>query len=466
MTNAAPRPVFLRWTDSLTGRSCVVRVADSDIGAPLAVLEAKYLALDRPRDLVDAGLALADSIADLEAIQDLAFSLSPGGALLGALPGAVYRRGVRELRPEDAPMGKAASVDGVPVSLLDISIDRSEVEPPLDRTGFARRRWDRNRAAFQAFAEDAVRGCGDSESASSSPPPSLDDERGRLEFLRRLALAVWRSPFENYSRFTERKIPYKTGDETVLNIIAGRGGICSEKVRALKFLTDEYGFKSRYVFAGPDAAGPMPVDRLRQALSRLDFAAARADMRYWQHTALEYIVGGERVLVDATNGNIPFMFARGSEADGVLDEREPAPVRVRMGTYGEDFYYHRAPDDLAESLFYAMENYVPEIDLVQVFDNELGLAITRNFLISPIPYKTEREYDGLAQIYANLAAPRGLDYDVSPNWELEGGVGRAFADSEPSAAGGVMESREHLLRRYERFEGGGYAMGLAAVRLR
>ena len=463
MTTAAPRPVFLRWTDSLTGRSCVVRVADSDIGAPLAVLVAKYLAVERPRDLVDAGLALADSAADLEAIQDLAFSLSPAGALLGALPGAVYRRGIRELRPEDAPAAKDALVGGVPVSLLDISIDRSEVEPPRERTGFARRRWDRNRAAFQAFAEDAVRCRGDSASA---PPPSLDDSRGRLRFLRRLALAIWRSPFENYSRFTGRKIPYKTGDETVLNIIAGRGGICSEKVRALKFLTDEYGFESRYVFAGPDAAGPMPAERLRQALSRLDFAAARADMRYWQHTALEYIVGGERVLVDATNGNIPFMFARGSEADRILDEREPAPVRVRMGTYGEDFYYHRAPDDLAESLFYAMENYVPEIDLVQVFDNELGLAITRNFLISPIPYKTEREYAELARLYANLAAPRGLDYDVSPNWDLEGVVGRAFADSEPSAASAVMESREHLLRRYGRFEGGGYAMGLAAVRLR
>ena len=461
MTTAAPRPVFLRWTDSLTGRSCVVRVADSDIGAPLAALVAKYLAVERPRDLVDAGLALADSISDLQTIQDLAFSLSPAGALLGALPGAVYRRGIRELRPEDAPAAKDASVGGVPVSLLDISIDRSEVEPPSERTGFARRRWDRNRSAFQAFAEDTVRARGDSASA-----PSLDDERGRLEFLRRLALAIWRSPFENYSRFTGRKIPYKTGDETVLNIIAGRGGICSEKVRALKFLTDEYGFESRYVFAGPDAAGPMPAERLRQALSRLDFAAARADMRYWQHTALEYIVGGERVLVDATNGNIPFMFARGSEADRILDEREPAPVRVRMGTYGEDFYYHRAPDDLAESLFYAMENYVPEIDLVQVFDNELGLAITRNYLISPIPHKTEREYSELARIYANLAAPRGLDYDVSPNWDLEGGVGRAFADDEPSAARAVMESREHLLRRYGRFEGGGYAMGLAAVRLR
>lgn len=457
-----PRPVFLRWTDSLTGRSCVVRAADSDVGAPLAALVAKYLAVERPETLADAGLALAESVSDLQTIQDLAFTLSDSGALLGAMPGAVYRCGIRELRPEDAPAAKAASVDGVPVSLLDIAIDRSESEPARNWAGFARRRWDRNRAAFQDFVEDAVRGC----DSSASPPPSLDDSCGRLEFLRRLALAIWRSPFENYSRFTERKIPYKTGDETVLNIIAGRGGICSEKVRALKFLTDECGFESRHVFAGPDAAGPLPVDRLRRALDRLDFAGARADMRYWQHAALEYIVGGERVLVDATNGNIPFIFARGDEVDRILDEGNPAPTRVRMGTYGEDFYYHRAPDDLAESLFYAMENYVPEIDLVQVFDNELGLVITRNYLISPIPYKTEREYADLARLYSDLAAPLGLDFDVSPNWDLEGEVGAAFADDEPSAARAIIESRDHLLERYERFEGGGYEMGLAAVRLR
>ena len=456
----ASRPVFLRWTDSLTGRSVILRALDSDAGASLAEFVAKYLAVERAETLADAGLALAESVSDLQAIQDRVFSLSANGALLGAPPGAVYRCGVRELRADEAPPAKEASVDGVSVSLLDISIDRSEVEPALDRTGFDRRRWDRNRTALRTFVDDAVR------DGDSGAPPDLDDPRGRVQFLRRLARAIWRSPFENYSRFTGRKIPYKTGDETALNIIAGRGGICSEKVSALKFLTDEYGFESRYVFAGPDAKGPMPSDRLRQALARLDFDAARADMRYWQHTALEYMVDGNRVLVDATNGNIPFMFVQGREPDRILDERRPAPVRVRMGTYDEDFYYHRAPDDLALSLFYAMENYVPEIDLVQVFDNELGLAITKDFLISPVPYKTEREYADLARLYADLAAPMGLDFDISPRWSLEGVVGDAFAADEPDAAAAVIESREHLLERYERFEGAGYEMGLAAARLR
>ena len=456
------RPVFLRWTDYLTGRSCILRVADADAGASLGTLVAKYLAVERPRALADAGLALAESVSDLQEIQDLAFALSDGGALLGISPGAAFRSGVRELRADEAPPATTASLNGGEVALVDVSIDRSEVESPRNWTGFARRRWDRNRAAFQDFVEDAV----SVPRADSRASPSLDTAGGRVEFLRRLALAVWESPFENYSRFTGRKIPYKTGDETVLNIIAGRGAICSEKTQALKFLADEYGFVSRYIFAGPDAAGTLPSDRLRDILARLDFAGARPAMRYWQHTALECDVDGRRILVDATNGNIPFMFAEGRELDGLLDERDPAPLRVRMGTYDEDFYYHRAPDDLALSLFYAMENYVPEIDLVQVFDNELGLVITEDFLISPIPYKTEEEYADMERLYADLAAPRGLDFAASPEWRLEGAVGDAFAASEPDAARAVMDSLDHLLARCERFEGAGCGMGLAAVRLR
>ena len=457
-----PRPVFLRWTDYLTGRSCTLRIADADAGASLDALVAKYLAVERPRALVDAGLALPESVSDLQEIQDLAFALSDGGALLGVLPGAVYRSGVRELRADEAPPKTAAALNGGEVALVDASIDRSEVEPPRSRTGFARRRWDRNRAAFQDFVEETVA----VPRADSRATPSLDSASGRVEFLRRLALAIWESPFENYSRFIGRKIPYKTGDETVMNIIAGRGGICSEKVQALKFLTDEYGFESRYVFAGPDAAGAMPSDRLRDILERLDFAGARADMRYWQHTALEYDMDGRRVLVDATNGNIPFIFAEGRERDRLLDERDPAPLRVRMGTYAEDFYYHRAPDDLAASLFYAMENYVPEIDLVQVFDNELGLVITEDFLIAPVAYRAEEEYEDLARLYADLTAPPGLDCDVSPQWSLAGAVGEAFQASEPDAARAVLDSLEHLRARCELFDGAGCGMGLAAVRLR
>ena len=109
---------------------------------------------------------------------------------------------------------------------------------------------------------------------------------------------------------------------------------------------------------------------------------------------------------------------------------------------------------------------MPELDLVQVFDNELGLVITEDFLIAPVPYRTEDEYEDLARLYADLTAPRGLDCDVSPQWRLDGAVGEAFQAREPDAARAVLDSLEHLLARYERFEGAGFGMGLTAVRLR
>ena len=428
-------------------------MARADADATLAALIAKYLAVEDTRPLVSARLILPDSVSELQSVQDLTLTLSDGGALGGAVPGAIYRCGVREISPDQIPPKVAADLNGCAVSLIDVSIDRSEAEYTRSWTGFARRRWERNRSALEGFVRDAARG--------AQPSPDASEEG--VEFLRRVAKAVWDSPFENYSRFTGQKLAYKTGDESILNMIGGGGAICSEKVQALKFLTDEYGFESRCVFAGPDAIGPMPEDRLRQIIESLDFRGAHSAMRYWQHTALEYVICGKRILVDATNGNIPFLFMPSAD---VLDGDSPKPVRVRMGTYSEDFYYHRAPDDLAMSLFYMMENFVPEIDLVQVFDNELGLAITEDFLVSPLPYRTEEEFESLVDLYRHLTESRDLDFDANPDWHLDGPLGETFQRREPAASRSILDSHDHLLSRYEHFEGAGCQMGLAVVQLR
>ena len=113
-----------------------------------------------------------------------------------------------------------------------------------------------------------------------------------------------------------------------------------------------------------------------------------------------------------------------------------------------------------------MENFIPEIDLTQVFDNELGLTITPDFLIMPVPFRTDEEFAELRRLYVGLAEPLKLDFSVSEEWELDGRLGEAFRAAEPRAAGRIMESRDRLLERYEFFEGAGYEMGLAIVGLR
>ena len=444
------RPTFLRWSDYLTGKTCTLRVEPEDIRTPVGRLLSEYLSVRDSRRLVSDRRLLPDSLGAFQALQDVTLALSDDGAPGYLIPGTVLRNGPRELHPDQTAPCETVLLNESYVHLLEVSIDRSETGYTRNWTGFNRRRWERNREPFERFVESATDSGHESE----------------LDFLRLLAKAIWDSPFENYSRFTGQKLPYKTADETLLNIIEGRGAICSEKVQALKFITDTRGLESSYVFAGPDAFGRLPVGDLRRLLETFDFRGSRHVMRYWQHLALEYVIDGRRVLVDATNGNIPFLFLDGPERESLLNPDFPRPLPVRMGTYSENFYYHRAPDDLALDLCYAMENYIPEIDLVQVFDNELGLIITPEFLVTPVPYKTDEEFQEMNALYERLAAPDNLEVDVRSEWQLDSPLGESFLECEPEAANAILDSHDHLLERYDLFEGFGHEMGLAIVKLR
>ena len=460
------RPTLLRWTDFLTGRTCTLRVEDSDADAPLGSLVSKYLTGADPDALPDMlvkrRLILPDAAAALAAIQDLTHTLTDEGALGGLAPGSVFKLGVRELSSRETVPVSRARVQGAEVGLLDVTIDRSETDYCRNWIGFHRRRWSRGESKFLEFVARAAHEGGD----DADSVLSLGDHASRMEFLRRMARAIWDSPFENYSRFTGEALRYKTGDESLASIIEGRGAICSEKVQALKFVTDAFGFESQYLFAGPDATGRLPVKRLRHILDTFDFRGAAPAMRYWQHMALEYTVDGERALVDATNGNIPFLFERGSAVDDALGSERPRPFPVQMGVYPEDFYYHRAPDDLALDLCYAMENFIPEIDLVQVFDNELGLVITPDFLVTPLPYTDTEGYEGIRRLYERMAQTGGLKMDASAEWRMDGDVWTRFREREPDAVEPVLGCYEHLVERYNAFEDERHEMGLAVIGLK
>ena len=456
------RTTLLRWNDYLTGRTCTLKISDSDAASPVSVLVAKYLTDVDPIRLADDGMILLKSVVSLLDIQDVVHSITDEGRLSTIVPGTVFRSGARELSPQDVLPTTSATVRDSEVDLIDLTIDRSETGYRRNWAGFNRRRWQRHADDFLSFVERSVQGTGEPH---GDDVLALDGHDARIAFLKRIAMTIWDSPFENYSRFTGRRLRYKTGDEALISIIEGRGAICSEKVQALKFVTDRYGFESRYVFAGPDAPGPIPLDQLRHVLDTFDFRGAGQAMRYWQHMALEFLVDGEHVMVDATNGNIPFMFIRGPEVSQILNAEHPRAVNLQMGTYPEEFYYHRAPRDLALDLCYAMEHFIPEIDLVQVFDNELGLAITPEFLVSPLPYASDAEFEALIEMYERLAQPGGLSFDADAEWRLEGPVGSQFREAEPIASELVLESYEHLLDRYNQFEDNRHEMGLAVIRL-
>ena len=220
------------------------------------------------------------------------------------------------------------------------------------------------------------------------------------------------------------------------------------------------------MIAGADVPEPVPEGKLRELLTTFDFRFSKRQMRYWQHTALLYRIGGCQVLVDATNGNVPFLFVRGAEAGRLLGYADKHPVRVRMAVHAEDFYYHRVAQDIPEKLFFAMEGWIPYVDLVQVFDNELGLYISEDFMATAIVYRTDAAYGELRSEYLRVCGASGLECAISQDWTLETPLGRRFAELEPAVAEKVLASRDHLLERYDDCHGARHDGGLVVISLR
>ena len=459
-----PSNHVLQVTDLVTNRSFTVRIFPDAHEQPLGVLLDSYLKepdLDR---LAEESRVTSESAETLLSMQDLVYLSTDDGSLGAVFNGANFKQGEALIGLDDQPAYRSIVVSGKEVLLAEVEIDRIGVGYDRNWTGFAARRWERRPDEYGEFVAETLESAYGVERAGEIG--RRDSPGWEMDLVRALARRVWESPFENYSRFTGRKLPYKSGDETVQAIMNGAGGICSEKVQALKFMTDHYGIESEYVLAGANVPGPVPEDRLRELLSTFDFRFARRHMRYWQHTALLYRIDGRPVLVDATNGNVPFMFEEGDAAERLLGYESKPSVHVRMAVHDEEFYYHRVSQDIPQNLFFALEGWVPHVDLVQVFDNELGLRITEDYLVTPLVYRAEKTLERLTREYTQVCERAGLRCEVSPDWGLETDLGEAFAEAHPDAAERVMASREHLLARYDDCHGPGHEAGLVVIQLR
>ena len=382
--------VILQLTDLLTTRRCVLRIDPADLDLTLDLLLDKYLKHPPLETLRRERRIAADSEEVLTDIQDLVYISSDSGTLTDVFEGVEFLQEGRYLDGPDAPHAEPVSIGEKDALVVDLQIDRTGVGYDRNWVGFHRRRWDRHTDTFTDFVAETLKSqLGPEHARRVADLESKDD---KADFIHALALRIWEADFENYSRFTGRKLVFKSGDETVLNIVEGRGGICSEKVQALKFLTDQYGLESEYILSGPATPAPVPEDRLRQLLDTLDFRFSKRFMRYWQHLALLYKFDGMELLVDATNGNVPFLFVSGVEAEKTLGYDAKRPVPVRMAAKNEDFYYHRISQDIVEDMIFAMEGWIPYVDLVQVFDNELGLCITKDYMVAPVVFRTEKNF--------------------------------------------------------------------------
>ena len=371
--------------------------------------------------------------------------------------------GGRFLGLDDVPTNHLTRIDDRDVMIIAVAIDRIGVGYERNWAGFHKRKWARDQEKYSNFvwvALDSEFGSGEADSVLQ-----LDSTDDKLKLIRTLGRTLWDSQFENYSRFTGKKLVYKSGDETIDNIIHGGGAVCSEKVQALKFLTDHYGLSSEYIIAGENAVGPVPVEELRELLTTFDFRFSKRYMRFWQHTALLYDVDGVRILVDATNGNIPFLFLVGDEAKLLCAYPAKEPLTVRMSLHKETFYYHRVSQDIPENFLFALEGWIPEADLIQVFENELGLFISEEFFVTAIPYQNQREFLDLKSQYQGACEKVGLRCFVGEEWTLDSEIGRQFTQRHPFPSQQILASKQHLLSRYNDSEGSGHQAGLVVIGL-
>ena len=246
----------------------------------------------------------------------------------------------------------------------------------------------------------------------------------------------------------------------------GRGGICSEKVLAMKFITDAYGFESDYLIAGDNARGPVPVAKLRELLSTFDFRLSKRYMRFWQHTALIYNVDDMDVLVDVTNGNIPFLFLEGCAVNQLLDYPGQEPIIVRMMGSEEKFFYHRVPQDIPQNLFHALEGWWDFSDLMQVFENELGIYLSSEYYITPIVFKDDDEFEIAKSEYLGICHEFCLDIGISKHWSFDSALGMEFCNKEPVTSADILRVESYLLGRMDDCDGSGHKSGLVIIRLR
>ena len=458
------RQYLLQFTDSLSGRQCILRIEAEDASLSLKHLLEKYLKHAPMQRLLGEGRITGESAETLADLQDLVYVTADDGRLGDMFAGIMFRQAHRTIDLDSTAFLEQAIVRGVPVLVINIAIDRLNAGYDRNWVGFHRRRWMRHEDMYSDFVVSTLEdGYGP---AGAQDILQLSSKNHKTRFVRMLARRIWESDFESYSRFTGRKLAHKTGDETVRNIVEGAGGICAEKIQALKFITDHYGLSSEYLLAGVDAPERIPEGKLREMLDTFDFRFSKRFTRYWQHTALLYDIEGTSILVDATNGNIPLLFLADGDAQRLLADEDKQPLSVKMVESYEDFYYHRVAQDIPENLFFAMETWIEHMDLIQVFENELGLYLSSEFFLTPIAYRSPKEFDGQKAEYVEICRNLGLAYAVSDDWTLDSRLGERFTQQAPRASEQVIQSKEHLLERYDEWDGPGHEAGLLLIRLR
>ena len=105
-------------------------------------------------------------------------------------------------------------------------------------------------------------------------------------------------------------------------------------------------------------------------------------------------------------------------------------------------------------------------DRMQVFENELGLYLSSEYYVTPIAFKSEKEFNRDKQEYLKVCQRAGLRLSVTDSWTLDSAIGAEFLEAEPKVGDKISMARDHLLARLDQCDGPGHESGLVIIKLK
>ena len=119
------------------------------------------------------------------------------------------------------------------------------------------------------------------------------------------------------------------------------------------------------------------------------------------------------------------------------------------------------PRIFPQDLFFVLEGWLTDTDLVQVFENELGLFLSNRFYVTPAaPTAATGNTSGWPTSIRTSPAAPASPCQVKKTWDFESEVGQSFfANHEPTAAK-ILDAKDYLLLRYNEWDLPGHDAGL------
>lgn len=199
------------------------------------------------------------------------------------------------------------------------------------------------------------------------------DYENQLRFIFHIAKLVHSAPFENFSKIFDG-IQLHSGCEMWMNLAKGFGGVCSEKTSMLKFICDVLEISS-FPIIGSNSIIP---DDFESILREYVKSEGENELPIWiQHHLLEIEICGNRFMLDVTGGNIPLTFLDKCDSDGFIKNG----FRARMVYKSDKLNLARTSNWVGDTLLTLSQYHVPDLHLQYIFEQGLGLLISRQAFI-------------------------------------------------------------------------------------